>query len=61
MKQILDQQTLEERIESFALIPSDGGKFEFSVNGELLYSKLEMGRHAEEGEVLGLLKKLIKE
>jgi selenoprotein W-related protein len=61
MKQILDLEKLEESIESFTLIPSDGGKFEFSVNGELLYSKIELGRHAEEGEVLGLLKKYIKE
>lgn len=39
------------------LVPSDGGKFEISVNGELLYSKLKTRRHAEPGEVLGLVRK----
>ena len=48
---------LESRIESFALIPSAGGRFEFSVDGELIFSKLKLGRHADEGEVMGLLKK----
>jgi len=57
----LDLEELEERIESFALIPSDGGKFEFSVNGKLLFSKIELGRHAGEGEILDLLKKFFKE
>ena len=61
MKQILDIESIEERIESFTLIPSDGGKFEFSVNGNLLFSKKALSRHAEEGEVLDLFKKFIKE
>lgn len=39
------------------LIPSKGGVFEVKVNGELIYSKLELERHAEPGEVLGLLRK----
>lgn len=45
----------EDKVESFSLFPSDGGRFEFSVNGELLYSKLQTKRHAEPGEILGLL------
>ncbi|MGD8455953.1 MAG: Rdx family protein [Anaerolineales bacterium] len=48
---------LESKIESFTLIPSDGGRFEFSVDGELVFSKLQLGRHADEGEVIGLFKK----
>lgn len=60
MKQILDINGIEERIESFTLIPSDGGKFEFSVNGELLFSKKALKRHADEGEVLGIFKKHIE-
>jgi selenoprotein W-related protein len=51
----------EHLIETITLVPSDGGKFEVSVNGDLLYSKLGMHRHAEPGEVLGLVRKLVGE
>jgi selenoprotein W-related protein len=51
----------EAEIDSLTLIPSDGGRFEFTVNGRLLFSKLQLGRHAESGEVPGLLRKYIKE
>ena len=47
----------EPEIESLTLVPSDGGRFEISVNDKLLYSKLKSGRHAEPGEVTGLLEK----
>ena len=50
----------EYQIESFSLVPSDGGKFELSVNGDLVYSKLQTNRHADPGEVAGLLRKVIK-
>jgi selenoprotein W-related protein len=51
----------EHVIETVTLVPSDGGKFEVTVNGRLLYSKLETHRHAEPGEVLGLVKKIVGE
>jgi selenoprotein W-related protein len=51
----------EHLIETITLVPSDGGKFEVSVNGELLYSKLETHRHAGPGEVLGLVQKMVGE
>jgi selenoprotein W-related protein len=51
----------EHLIETITLIPSDGGKFEVSVNGQLLFSKLETHRHAEPGEVLGLVRKMVGE
>jgi selenoprotein W-related protein len=35
-----------------ALVPSDGGKFEVTVDDHLLYSKKRTGRHAEPGEVV---------
>jgi selenoprotein W-related protein len=57
MAEVLGDKTLESKIESFTLIPSDGGRFEFSVDGELIFSKLKLGRHADEGEVMGLFKK----
>jgi selenoprotein W-related protein len=51
----------EHVIETITLVPSEGGRFEVSVNGELLYSKLAMHRHAESGEVLGLVRKMVGE
>jgi len=50
----------EFKIESFSLVPSDGGRFEVSVDGDLIYSKLQTSRHADPGEVAGLLRKVIK-
>jgi hypothetical protein len=40
-------------------VPSDGGRFEFTVNDKLLYSKLATHRHADGGEIKGLLKKYL--
>ena len=51
----------EHLIEEIKLIPSDGGKFEVTVNGQLLYSKLALHRHAEPGEVLELVRKIVGE
>jgi len=50
----------EPEIETLTLLPSEGGRFEVSVNGKLVYSKLQTGRHAEAGEVAGLVEKLLK-
>lgn len=50
----------EHLIESLTLVPSDGGKFEVSVNGRLLFSKLATQRHAEAGEVVGLVTKIVE-
>lgn len=50
----------EYMVESVALIPSDAGRFEVSVNGQLIYSKLQTKRHAEPGEVIGLVRKLVE-
>ena len=38
-------------IEAFTLLPSDGGRFEVTVNGDLVYSKLKEGRFPEFEEV----------
>jgi len=51
----------EHVIETILLVPSEGGRFEVTVNGQLLYSKLQLHRHAEPGEVLGLVKKIVGE
>ncbi len=55
MTEIMKEEDLERRTETFNLVPSDGGRFEFSANGTLLYSKLATGRHVEEGELKKLL------
>jgi selenoprotein W-related protein len=34
------------------LIPAGGGCFELSVNGEVMYSKLQTGRFPDEGWVI---------
>jgi selenoprotein W-related protein len=49
-------KNFEPEIETITLIPSQGGRFEVEVNGSLLYSKLHTGRHAQQGEVVGLVK-----
>jgi selenoprotein W-related protein len=51
----------EHLVEEIKLVPSDGGRFEVTVNGQLLYSKLATHRHAEPGEVLGLVRKMAGE
>jgi selenoprotein W-related protein len=53
-------KNFEPEIESITLVPSQGGRYEISVNGQLIYSKLQTGRHANPGEVIGLVQKLSK-
>ncbi len=42
-------------------MPSDGGRFEVSVNERLIYSKLQTHRHVEPGEIAGLVRKILLE
>jgi len=51
----------EADIESITLLPSDGGRFEVSVNNELIYSKLKTNRHVETGEVNKLIRAYLRE
>ena len=51
----------EPEIGSMTLIPSDGGRFEVKVNDRLVYSMLQNHRHAEPGEVVGLVRKFLRE
>jgi selenoprotein W-related protein len=50
----------EHVIEALTLIPSDGGRFEVSLNGQLIYSKLQTKRHAEAGEIVNLISKIVE-
>ena len=49
----------EPQIEEWVLIPSDGGRFEFEINGKLVYSKLATMRHAEVDEIRQLVQRAI--
>ena len=49
----------EHMIDTLILTPSEGGRFEVTVNGQLIYSKLETKRHAQPGEVVGLVHKIV--
>jgi selenoprotein W-related protein len=56
INELLADEVLESQIESLLLIPASGGKFEITVNGELIFSKKALGRHAEPGEIYKLVK-----
>ena len=57
--EILNEREIEYFISSWKLIPATGGVFDVTVNGELVFSKKEVGRHAEPGEVrAGIMKVL---
>ena len=53
-------KNFEADLASVRLVPSDGGRFEVSVEGELLDSKMRPGRHAEPGEIEKLVARRIK-
>jgi selT/selW/selH-like putative selenoprotein len=40
------------------LVPSSGGVFEVTVDGQLVFSKKASGRHAKPGEVLEAVERL---
>lgn len=37
-------------------MPSSKGRFEVELDGDLIFSKAELGRHAEPGEVTDLVR-----
>ncbi len=39
-----------------SLVEASGGLFEVTVEGDLIFSKKDLGRHTEEGEVLRLIR-----
>lgn len=43
--------TYKDKLTSLTLIPSDGGRFELSVDGELRFSKLAEDRFPEWDEI----------
>ncbi len=53
-------KNFEHLVEGITLVPSDGGRFEVTVNGKLMFSKLETKRHAQPGEIVGLVNKMVE-
>lgn len=49
----------KQDIEAFTLIPSSGGRFEVTLDGDLIYSKLQEERFPEYSEVEPHLKKKV--
>jgi len=45
----------EPQVTSWELIPSGGGSFEVRVDGKLVYSKLQTGRHTDSDELRKLI------
>jgi selenoprotein W-related protein len=45
-------EEFEHQIDDLVLIPSRGGVYEVIVDGDLVYSKKQTGRHAEPDEIL---------
>jgi selenoprotein W-related protein len=48
-------------ISDIELIEAAGGAYEIRVDGNLIYSKLETGRHADPPEIIELFEEHIKE
>ncbi len=46
-------------IERIDLVCSSQGRFEVTLDGDLIFSKAALGRHAEPGEVVGLVRERI--
>jgi selenoprotein W-related protein len=54
---ILDK--FEHNIDSITVIPSRGGVFEVVVGDDLVFSKMELGRHATIEEVIGSIDAIV--
>lgn len=48
-------------MQAIRLLPSSKGTFDVTLDGELVFSKSAVGRHAEPGEVMTLLAPLMGE
>ena len=46
-------------IEQVTLKPGPSGIFDVAVDGDVIFSKFEMNRHIEPGELLGLVREIV--
>jgi predicted Rdx family selenoprotein len=60
MANILGERKMEYFVKEWHLIPSDGGRFEFAVDGQVLFSKKQLGRHAQPDEVETMFRDLVQ-
>jgi selenoprotein W-related protein len=51
--------TYQHVIEELRLVMGSKGVFDVRVDGELVYSKHQTGRHAEPGEVLEIFRRIV--
>lgn len=58
---MLGERKLEFFIGSWTLLPSKGGVFDVKINGELVFSKKALGRHAEPGEIKAIIAQKVDE
>ena len=49
----------KQRLADMTLVPSDGGRFEIEVDGELIFSKLSTGSFPDEAAVLSMIRERI--
>lgn len=56
---ILQEREIEYFVKDWTLIPGTGGVFDVTVNGELVFSKKELRRHAEPGEIRAAILKVL--
>ena len=47
----------KQKLQSLELVPSDGGCFELTIDGELVYSKLDSGEFPDEGAMMAAVGK----
>lgn len=46
-------------IKTIDLIPSSKGRFEVTLDGDLIFSKASLGRHAQPGEIVKIVRERI--
>ena len=49
----------QHKVDGLTLTPGPKGIFDVTVNGELVFSKYDKGRHAEPGELLEIFSGII--
>ena len=50
----------KRKVSRFVLVPSDKGRFEVTVDGKPVYSKLETGEFPKNAQITAALDKVIK-
>ena len=46
-------KNFKQQIDELTLLPSDGGRFEVTIDGELVYSKLDTGSFPDDAAIEG--------